>query len=235
MRWLAPTAATDTDEARRRLIRLHQAFLYDTVAERSRATRGAPGPALRPTENPYSKLAVDILETIRVQALSLSPSIVGYLKMLVTLGTLRHQLAVEYDLPANVRHFIRRRARQQSLELLDPRRTFDRLYTASGQMQRALGFLDFIESQQPVILEAEQSLFGFRRRMQSARRGLIRLGLSVLVVGAGLYMVLAFPDDTRRFLPREVDYTWVHVGLLVILVYLLLTLIRNVRGLGRED
>jgi ubiquinone biosynthesis protein len=235
MRWLAPTAATDTDEARRRLIRLHQAFLYDTVAEGSRSTRGAAGPALRPTENPYSKLAVDILETIRVQALTLSPSIVAYLKMLVTLGTLRHQLAVEYDLPSNVRHFIKRLARQQSLDLLDPRRTFDRLYAASGRMQRALDFVDFLEAQQPVILEAEASLFGFRRRMQSARRGLIRLGMSVLVVGAALYLVLAFPDDTRRFLPDGMDYTWVHVGLLVVLVYLLLTLIRNVRGLGRED
>ncbi len=235
MRWLAPTPATDADEARRRLIRLHQAFLYDTVAEGTRPTHGAPGPALRLTGNPYSKLAVDILETIRVQALTLSPSIVAYLKMLVTIGTLRHQLAVEYDLASNVRHFIRRLARQQSLDLLDPRRTFDRLYAASGQVQRALGFLEFIESQQPVILEAEQSLFGFRRRMQSARRGLIRLGMSVLVVGAALYLVLAFPDDTRRFLPKEMDYTSVHVGLLVVLVYLLLTLIRNVRGLGRED
>ncbi len=235
MRWLAPTRATDADEARRQLIRLHQAFLYDTVAERSRATRGAPGPALRPTENPYSKLAVDILETIRVQALGLSPSIVAYLKMLVTLGALRHQLAVEYDLPSNVRYFIRRLARQQSLELLDPRRTFDRLYAASGRMQRALDFVDFLESQQPVILEAEASLFGFRRKMQSARRGLIRLGMSALVVGAALYLVLAFPDDTRRFLPEGMDYTWVHVGLLVLLVYLLLTLIRNVSGLGRED
>jgi predicted unusual protein kinase regulating ubiquinone biosynthesis (AarF/ABC1/UbiB family) len=235
MRWLAPTPATDTDDARRRLIRLHQAFLYDTVAERSRATRGAPGPALRPAENPYSKLAVDILETIRIQALTLSPSIVAYLKMLVTLGTLRHQLAVEYDLPSNVRHFIRRLARQQSLDLLDPRRAFDRLYEASGRVQRALDFVDFLETQQPVILEAEASLFGFRRKMQTARRGLIRLGMSVLVVGAALYLVLAFPDDTRRFLPKEMDYSWVHVGLLVVLVYLLLTLIRNVRGLGRED
>ncbi len=235
MRWLAPTAATDADEARRRLIRLHQAFLYDTVAEHSRGTTGAPGPALRPTENPYSKLAVDILETVRVQALNLSPSIVSYLKMLVTLGTLRHQLAVEYDLPSNVRNFIRRLARQQSLSLLDPRRTFDRLYAASGRMQRALDFVDFLEAQQPVILEAEASLFGFRRKMQSARRGLIRLGLSVLVVGAALYVVLAYPDDTRRFLPEGMDYSWVHFGLLVVLVYLLLTLFRNVRGLGRED
>ncbi|MFL5711053.1 MAG: ABC1 kinase family protein [Chloroflexota bacterium] len=235
MRWLAPTRATDAEAAQRRLIRLHQAFLYETVAERTRATPGAPGPALRPTENPYSQLAVDILETIRVQQLSLSPNIVAYLKMLVTLGTLRHQLAVDYDLPANVRQFVRRLARQQTMSWLDPRRTFDRAYAASGRMQRALDLVEFLEAQQPVILEAESSLFGFRRRMRSARRGLIRLGLSILVVGALLYMVLAFPDDTRRFLPSGMDYTWVHVGLLVVLVFLLLTLIRNVRGLGRED
>jgi ubiquinone biosynthesis protein len=235
MRWLAPTRATDADAARRQLIRLHQAFLYDTVAEGSRTTLGHPGPALRPTENPYSKLAVDILETVRVQALTLSPSIVAYLKMLVTLGTLRYQLAVEYDLPSTVRHFIRRLARQQSLALLDPRRTFDRLYAASGRWQRALDFVDFLEAQQPVILEAEASLFGFRRKMLTARRGLIRLGVSALVVGALLYVVLAFPDDTRRFLPAGMEYSWVHFGLLVVLVYLLLTLIRNIRGLGRED
>jgi ubiquinone biosynthesis protein len=235
MRWLAPTAATDAADARRQLIRVHQAFLYDTVADRSRATFATPGPARRPTENPYSKLAVDILETIRVQQLSLSSSIVGYLKMLVTLGTLRHQLAVEYDLPENVRHFVRRLARQQGLTWLDPRRTLDRLYAGTGRLQRALDFVEFLEAQEPVILEAEASLFGFRRRMQSARRGLIRLGMSVLTVGALLYLVLVFPDDTRRVLPREMPYTWVHVGLLVVLVFLILTLIRHIRGLGRED
>jgi hypothetical protein len=57
----------------------------------------------------------------------------------------------------------------------------------------------------------------------------------VLVIGAALYLVLAFPDDTRRVLPKEMDYSWVHVGLLVLLVYLLLTLFRKVRGLGGED
>jgi ubiquinone biosynthesis protein len=235
MRWLAPTAATDAAAASRQLIRVHQAFLYDTVAERSRATARTPGPARHATENPYSKLAVDILETIRDQQLSLSSSIVGYLKMLVTLGTLRHQLAVEYDLPETVRKFVRRLARQQGLAWLDPRRTLDRLYAGTGRLQRALDFVEFLEAQEPVILEAEASLFGFRRRMQSARRGLIRLGMSVIVVGALLYLVLAFPDDTRRFLPTEMPYTWVHIGLLVLLVFLILTLIRYIRGLGRED
>jgi ubiquinone biosynthesis protein len=235
MRWLAPTAATDAAAASRQLIRVHQAFLYETAADRYRATSGAPGPSRRATENPYSKLAVDILETIREQRLSLSSSIVGYLKMLVTLGTLRHQLSVEYDLPANVRQFVRRLARQQGLAFLDPRRTLDRLYAGTGRIQRALDFVEFLQAQEPVILEAEATLFGFRRRMQSARRGLIRLGASVLLVGGLLYLVLVFPDDTRRILPPEMPYTWVHIGLLVVLVFLILTLIRYVRGLGRED
>ena len=49
-----------------------------------------------------------------------------------------------------------------------------------------------------------------------------------------LYLVLVFPDDTRRILPKEVPYDWVNVGLLVVLLLLILTLIRYVRGLGEE-
>jgi ubiquinone biosynthesis protein len=235
MRWLAPTAATDAGEARRQLIRVHQAFLYDTVAERSRTTFGAPGPAHRPTENPYSKLAVDILETIRVQQLSLSSSIVGYLKMLVTLGTLRHQLAVEYDLPENVRHFVRRLARQQGLAWLDPRRTLDRLYAGAGRMQRALDFLEFVEGQEAVLTEVTGSLIGYRNRIRRVTRRIISIGGAVLVVGAVLYLVLVFPDDTRRVLPKEMDYTWFQLGILALLLLLIVNFIRNMRSIGRED
>jgi predicted unusual protein kinase regulating ubiquinone biosynthesis (AarF/ABC1/UbiB family) len=235
MRWLAPGPATDTATARWQLIRVHQAFLYDTVAERSRVTSGAPGPTRRTTENPYSRLAVDILETIREHDLSLSSSIVAYLKMLVTLGTLRHELAVSYDLPSNVRRFVRKLARQQGMAWLDPRRTLDRLYAGTGRLQRALEFVEFLEAQEPVIIEAQNSLFGFRRRIRNARRRLVSLGMSVLVVGAVLYLVLAYPDDTRRMLPGGMDYTWVHLGLLAGLLILIVTLVRHVRGLGRDD
>ena len=235
MRWLAPGPSTDTAAARWQLIRVHQAFLYDTVGSRSRVTSAAPGPVGGGTHNPYSKLAVDILETIRVEQLTLSSSIVGYLKMLVTLGTLRHQLAVDYDLPANVRHFVRRLARQQGAAWLDPRRTLDRLYAGTGRLNRALEFVEFLEAQEPVIIEAQSSLFGFRRRIHNARRRLVSLGMAVLAVGALLYLVLVFPDDTRRLIPNGMPYTWVHLGLLALLVVLILSLIRHLRGLGRED
>ena len=197
-------------------------------------TGEAPGPA-RHAENPYSKLAVDILDTIRVQQLTMSPSIVGYLKMLVTLGTLRHSLAVEYDLQDNVRRFVRRLARQQGLALLDPRRTFDRLYAGTGRIQRALEFLEFIEAQEPVITEATSTLFGYRNRIRRVKARLIGFGTAVLVVGGLLYLVLVFPDDTRRMLPREMDYTWFQLGILAVLLVLIFNLIRNMRSMGGPE
>ena len=52
MRWLAPGPATDTKAARRQLIRVHQAFLYDTVAEPDAGHRGRPGAGPRPDRQP---------------------------------------------------------------------------------------------------------------------------------------------------------------------------------------
>src|SRR3954469_5569466 len=79
MQWLAPTPSTDTAAARWRLIRVHQAVLYDTTGDRARGTTDGPGPIVASRENPYSRLAVEILETVREHRLSMSPSIVGYL------------------------------------------------------------------------------------------------------------------------------------------------------------
>jgi ubiquinone biosynthesis protein len=235
MRWLAPSAQTDIDDASRQLVRLHQAFLYDATADRQRVTMAAPGPMAGNRANPYSKLAVDILDTIRVQQLTMSPSIVSYLKMLVTLGALRHQLAVDYDLPDNVRRFVRRLARQQGLSWLDPRMIVDRLYAGTGRVQRAFDFLEFVEAQEPAIMEAENVLFGFRNKMRNAKRTLIRIGVAILGVGAVLYFVLAFPDEARRMTPREVPLTWVHLALLFLLLTLIVGLINYVRGLSNDD
>ena len=234
MRWLAPGPTTDSDAARWQLIRIHQAFLYDTVAGRTRFTEGAPGPTRNPAENPYSRLAVDILATIRVHDLTLSPSIVAYLKMLVTLGTLRHQLAIEYDLQDNVRQFVRRLARQQGLAWLDPRRSVDRLFAGAARVQRALEFMEFLEGQESFIVEAQSTLFGFRRRVRQIRRRLVSLGGGILLVGAALYVVLAYPGDTERMLPRDLPYPFVHYGLLALLIILVVVLVSNMRGMGDD-
>ena len=234
MRWLAPGPATDTNAARWQLIRVHQAFLYDTVAGRTRVTEGAPGPSRDATDNPYSRLAVDILATIRVHQLTLSASIVSYLKMLVTLGTLRHALAIEYDLQDNVRQFVRRLARQQGMAWLDPRRTVDRLFAGAARIQRTLEFMEFIEGQEAFIVEAQSSLFGFRHRIRSIRRRLVTLGVAILLIGAALYAVLAYPDETRQMIPRDLPYPLLHYGLLGLLIILVVVLVSNIRGMGDD-
>ena len=84
--------------------------------------------------------------------------------------------------------------------------------------------------------EAESALFGFRNRMRSAKRTLIRLGVAILGIGALLYVVLAFPDDARRAVPREsARCRGSTSGLLLLLLFLIVWLLNYVRGLGRED
>ena len=71
--------------------------------------------------------------------------------------------------------------------------------------------------------------------MRSAKRTLIRLGVAILGIGALLYIVLADPDDARRVVPREIPLLWVHLGLLILLLLLIVGLINYVRGLSQED
>jgi hypothetical protein len=238
MRWLAPSPDTDVAAARQQLVRVHQAFLYYL----GDGGDGAPGPAPGGAQgrnwgavNPYSKLAVDVLQTIRRHELTLSPSVVAYLKMLVTLGTLRHHLASTYDLPSHVRTFFERMIRQQGATWLDPRLALDRLYSGGFRMRRALEFVEFLESQEPLIAAAEGMVFGTRRRLRAAGRRLMTIGLAALLTGGALYIVLALPDRAQAVVPRTVPYTWVQVALLAVLVLLILSLVVQGQRIGREE
>ena len=238
MRWLAPTTGTDTEAARAYLVNVHRSFVYEMGASDTEG-RGEPAaeapPSVRPRQNPYSRLAMDTMRGIREHQLTFSPGIVAYLKMLVMLGTIRHELAIRYDLRATVRRFFTRYMRQRALALADPRLASERFYEASIRMRRALRFVEFIESQEPFLTEAQSTLLGFRRRMKAIRRRLVQLGLAVLVVGGLLYFVLREPDETRRMLPREVDYSWVHYGLLVVLLLLVVRIVFDMRRLNGDD
>ena len=172
---------------------------------------------------------------IRDHQLTFSPGIVAYLKMLVMLGTIRHELAINYDLRANVRRFFTRYMRQRALALADPRLAMERFYDASVRIRRAVRFLEFIEAQEPFIVEAQSTLLGFRRRMQAVRRRLVQLGVAVLVIGAVLYFVLREPDETRRMLPGGVDYDWVQYGLLVVLLLLIGRIVFDMRRINGDD
>jgi predicted unusual protein kinase regulating ubiquinone biosynthesis (AarF/ABC1/UbiB family) len=229
MRWLSPTRATDAAAARRRLARSHEEF-YDELKAHVDSRQST-----RSTDNPYSKLAVEIMKTVRSTQLTLSPSIVPYLKMLVTLGTLRHELATSYDLAAQVRRFFRLLVRQEAIQLLNPRFAMERAYAGVVRARRAMAFVEFLEDQQPSIAAATGSLLGFRTRAGNAGRRLVGLGLSALVVGALLYVVLAYPTGTEAMLPAGIPYEGVHYGLVVLLVAIVAVLIAHVRGMSSAD
>ena len=240
MRWLAPTTGTDPEAARSYLVNVHRSFVYemgasDTEGRRAPAAAEGATSARPPRHNPYSRLAMDTMRGIREHQLTFSPGIVAYLKMLVMLGTIRHELAINYDLRANVRRFFTRYMRQRALAIADPRLASERFYEASIRMRRALRFMEFIESQEPFITEAQGTLLGFRRRMRAVRRRLVQLGIAVLAIGAVLYFVLSEPDETRRMLPREVDYSWVHYGLLVVLLILIVRIVFDMRRIDGDD
>ena len=226
MRSLGPMPATAAAATRERLIRAHQTFLYRL---------GAAASGAEAVENPYSALAVAIMQTIRTHELTLSPSVAAYLKMSATIGTLRHQLAPTYDLPLNVRRFFERMVRRQGAAWLDPRLALDRAYAGGVRARRALEFVEFMEAQQPLIAAAGDAYFGTRRRVRAVGRTLLALGAGALVVAGALYVVLADPERTRAAVPPQVPYTAVHVTLLVVLVLLILTLSYFGQRLSRGD
>jgi ubiquinone biosynthesis protein len=232
LHWLTPTANTDPADTRRRLVRVHEAFLYEATGRQRPEDVDVD---LRTTErdNPYLRLAIGILDVIREEGLVVSASIVAYLRMLVTLGTLRHALAPDYDVAPVVRRFFRRQMRQESMEWLDPRLSVERLDAASAQVRRALAFVEFVEDQEPLLRAATESLAGFPGRLHALRRRLIRLGAATLIAAALLYAVLADPSGTRAILPRGLPYEVVHVVLLVLVVLLVAALVAQLRRYGR--
>jgi predicted unusual protein kinase regulating ubiquinone biosynthesis (AarF/ABC1/UbiB family) len=229
MRWLAPTSGTNVAMAQRDLVRVHEAFLFE-IGD----VEGSPFSRTRDpnTDNPYSKLAVDILQTVRTNQLTLSPSIVAFLKMLTTLGTVRHQLVADYDLPAVARRFFARLIQQSGESWLDPRLAMGRIYGATYRMKRTLDFLEFVEEQQPLLATLSGLAHGVTRSLTGLKRRAITLGVAVLAVGAALYVTLARPDVARQVTPREVPFDLVHPALLVILIGLIVALWDQVRRLS---
>ena len=115
MRWLAPSPSTDIDDAAPAARPPAPGIPVRSFGRpRARDPGGAWADGGEPREPVLEARGRHPRDDPRPAADDVA-EIVGYLKMLVTLGALRHQLAVDYDLPDNVRRFVRRLARQQGL------------------------------------------------------------------------------------------------------------------------
>ena len=163
------------------------------------------------------------MQTVGAIDLALAPGIVAYLKMLVTLGALRHQLAPDYDLPLLARRFFERLLRQQGADWLDPRTALDRPLRRRPPPAPDAGLRRAARGAGAPDHGRRRAYFGVRGSLEALRRRVLALG-AALVVGAALYVVLANPDGTRAVVPAQVPYTWVHLGLLALLVLLILSL-----------
>ncbi|MBV9582993.1 MAG: hypothetical protein JO057_30785, partial [Chloroflexi bacterium] len=153
------------------------------------------------------------------------------LRMLVMLGSLRHQLATDYNLPAVARQFFGKLLRQRAEEWVDPRLAMGRVFELSQRVSRGLEFVEYLEEQQPLIESLVGSYFGFQRTVRTLRNRAITLGFGMLLVGGLLYFVLADPDDARTQAPPGLPFEWVHLLLLGVLVLLILAFIHNLRSL----
>jgi predicted unusual protein kinase regulating ubiquinone biosynthesis (AarF/ABC1/UbiB family) len=227
MRWLSPTSATDSAKARQQLVRVHEGFLY-AVGNGSEERVVAPGPPRDRAQNPYTALAVEIMDTVRQNELKMASEIVVYLRMLVMLGTLRHQLATDYDLPSVARRFFGELIKKQGESWLDPRLAMGRIYTATYRVKRMIDFVEFLEEQQPLIQGLASTYFGFQRQLEGIKRRAVGIGGAVLLVGAGLYFVLADPDEARRLTPSMIPFDLMHLLLLGLLLLLLVALIQSI-------
>src|SRR5205823_707514 len=148
--------------------------------------------------------------------LTVASSVIAYLKMLVTIGTLRYQLASSYDVSAHARRFFEGMIRKEAASWVNPNRLLERAHEGSFRVQRALAFVEFLEAQQPFIEAAGGSLRSIEGRVKSAGRRLVALGTTALVATVALYFVLVDPSDTQAMLPRQVPYSMLHTGLLVL-------------------
>jgi predicted unusual protein kinase regulating ubiquinone biosynthesis (AarF/ABC1/UbiB family) len=231
MRWLAPTSATNTAAAEQQLVRIHEGFLYGVASVSDGDTWATLGTE---AQNPYTALAVEIMATVQSYRLVLDGEIVAYLRMLLMLGTLRHQLATDYDLPAVARQFFGKLLQRQAAEWADPRLVMGRMYEVTTRVNRAIEFVEFLEELQPMIGSLVGSYFGVQRTLQTLKNRAIGIGLAIMLVGAMLYFVVADPGRAREayaYAPPIIPFESIHLVLIGLLVVLTLVFVHNARAL----
>lgn len=150
MRWVSPSEGTDTGAARVELTRVIDDYL-SSIAEPGRKL-GREGSAA---------FELEILNSIRRHQMVFSPSIVTYLKALVTADTLIFELAPDFDLRGMENHFFQYMMVRETRDLLDAKKLAHLAFDYGHRLQRAL---DALES------AVEPNGFNGKRRAESRSR-----------------------------------------------------------------
>ena len=222
MRWLAPGPATDTTAARWQLIRVHQAFLYDTVGGRvADRPRVRPARRGRRREPVFAARGRHPRDASATHELTLSPSIVGVPQdarhprarcatssrstttCRTTSGASSGVLRASRDWPGSTRDG----------------RSIGSTPAPAGS-SRALEFLEFVEAPGAGHQRGHRLAVRLPQPdpLSAKRRLVIARGRRCSVVGAAAVLRPRLPDDTRQVVPARGAITWVHVVLLVIVL-----------------
>jgi ubiquinone biosynthesis protein len=195
LRWVTPTAQSDKDWVRQELTRIIEDFLF-TLDKRKEASR----------KEFSSVFFIDVMNTIRLNRMVLSPSVVAYVKTLLSADTLRFELAPGYDMLLHGRQFFGKMMLEQFEQLQNPDQIVRYAFDYGFRAVRSLNRLESGDLGQEVM----QSLF--QGIMARVGQRVQNLGLLALIVGLGLVLFFAFPAL------RLVSVPIILAGVLIVLV-----------------
>jgi ubiquinone biosynthesis protein len=201
LRWAVPSENTDVETARQQF----REIMADYSAEL--ADHGTPNGT--PGRDASSLFEVAVLAAIRRNAMVLSPSIVLYLKAVLTVEAVVYELDPGFDLQTHENTFFSRLLAERTQQQLDPRAAVRTLSEYVFRLDRALDTLDTL-GLTPGTLE------------QSFTRTLSRLELVAifgLPVAIGLYLFVSRAGLTTFGLLAS---DWIPIMLAVALVLLLM-------------
>lgn len=204
MRWIRPSEKTDVKLARSELTRNVDAYLFSlSILKRDSSKEGT------------SVFEIELLNTIRRHEMMISPSIVIYLKALVTADALIYELDPGFNLPELENRFFRRVILQAALDFLSPRKVAAFLFDYSHRLRRALDNLESLQRPEhqnsesvrrlrwPVILllllSAGLATFSYFVRVSSAGKAveIQEILLPILLLGFLVLLFLAGIQQSR--------------------------------------
>jgi ubiquinone biosynthesis protein len=211
MRWITPSRYTNVEQARSEMIRSHEDFRFSL---------DDPGP--KPMRDSASAFAVSNLVTIRRNGMLLSPSVLAYVRTLITADTLRTELAPEHDFLRHVELFFGRMISQQAREWMDPRRVVKGAFDYSFRLRQVLGL---VEAQEDTARALTTIVMTTQKRAQiigSRVKAIILLALAAVVV---IVFLRLNPDITTTGILSHLSFDWFSISLLAVTATLVMALV----------
>jgi ubiquinone biosynthesis protein len=206
MRWIAPSDKTDRVAARDEFVTIMEDYLF-----------GLRDPASRSPQADATSFEVRMLNAIRRHGMTVSPSVVAYLKALVTANTVIFELAPDFSLEWHENKFFGRMVHGWTRDALHPGRAANAAFEYSYRVLRSFEVLEEVQHTERDVRRIASRV---RRRLQvwgtltflllaslafflSRSFVRVRLGALPLVLAAAALVVLLGSLLQIGQLPRE--------------------------------